>query len=279
MGFQERERGKERRTDEGEAYSFGYASVSAQEKTRLVHEHFDSIAAKYDWMNSLLSLGLHHAWKRKAVAAASLAPGHLVLDGCGGTADLSLLACKTLGEEGRAIVYDMNRAMMQVGQEKVLRSPSAGRVLFVEGDVECMPFPDGTFDAVMVAFGIRNLTHVEDGLIEIHRVLKEQGTFVCLEFSKEITWWFKPLYDVYSFVFMPLAGRILAGSRKAYTYLPESIRVFPTPGELSDVLSGTGFTDVSFTKLTQGIAVVHRATKVRAASAGGQPTTTGRRNP
>jgi demethylmenaquinone methyltransferase/2-methoxy-6-polyprenyl-1,4-benzoquinol methylase len=128
-----------------------------------------------------------------------------------------------------------------------------------------MPFPDGTFDAVMVAFGIRNLTHVEDGLREIHRVLKEQRTFVCLEFSKEITWWFKPLYDVYSFAFMPLAGRILAGSRQAYTYLPESIRLFPTPGELSNALEGIGFTDVSFTKLTQGIAVVHRATKGSAA--------------
>jgi demethylmenaquinone methyltransferase / 2-methoxy-6-polyprenyl-1,4-benzoquinol methylase len=247
--------------DRGPTFSFGFQKVSAREKTNLVHLHFDSIAARYDRMNTLLSFGMHHLWKRAAVRMAGLRPGSRALDVCGGTADLALLGAPTKGMDGRIIVYDMNRAMMEVGRRKAVNAGAGDRILFVEGDAEHLSFTDETFDVAMVAFGIRNLVHPEEGFREMYRVLKRGGTLICLEFSREVDWWFKPLYDFYSFAIMPLLGWIFAGSRKAYTYLPESIRVFATPGELSDALRKIGFQDITYRKLTQGIAVIHRAVK------------------
>jgi demethylmenaquinone methyltransferase / 2-methoxy-6-polyprenyl-1,4-benzoquinol methylase len=241
--------------------SFGFTKVSEKEKIKLVHDHFDSIADKYDWMNSLLSLGLHHPWKRAAVRMAGLGSGHVVLDACGGTADLALLGAPSLGPRGRIIVYDMNRAMMDIGRRKSASAGANDRVLFVEGDIERIAMKEETFDAVMVAFGIRNLVHPEEGFRELFRVLKKGGCLICLEFSPEVASWFKPFYDFYSFAIMPLLGKVLAGSRKAYTYLPESIRLFPSPGELSETLYGLGFSKVTYKKLTHGIAVIHKAEK------------------
>jgi len=159
------------------------------------------------------------------------------------------------------LVYDINRAMMQRGRIKVADSGQAGRILFVQGDAERISFPDGSFDVVMVGFGIRNFVHLQEGLRELHRVLKKGGRFTCLEFSRPDPAWFRALYNFYSFVIMPLAGRILAGTREAYTYLPESIRLFPLPDELSAMLRNIGFSNITYTRLTNGIAVVHRAEK------------------
>jgi demethylmenaquinone methyltransferase / 2-methoxy-6-polyprenyl-1,4-benzoquinol methylase len=247
--------------DRDPSFSFGFQKVSAREKVDLVHHHFDSIAACYDRMNTLLSFGMHHLWKRAAVRMAGVGPGSLVLDVCGGTADLALLGAKRAGEKGRLIVWDMNRAMMEVGKRKAEAAGAGGNILFIEGDAEHLAFPGGTFDVAMVAFGIRNLVHPVVGLEEMYRVLKKGGTLICLEFSRDVSWWFKPLYDFYSFAIMPLLGKIFAGSQNAYTYLPESIRVFATPGELANALRTIGFQDVTYRKLTQGIAVIHGAVK------------------
>jgi demethylmenaquinone methyltransferase/2-methoxy-6-polyprenyl-1,4-benzoquinol methylase len=151
--------------------------------------------------------------------------------------------------------------MMQAGRPKVNRSPAVEHIAFVQGDAEGFCFRDDSFDAVTVGFGIRNFTRLEDGLREIYRVLKPNGRFLCLEFSRPTSRFFNFLYDLYSFVWMPLAGQILAGTRKAYTYLPESIRVFPSPELLVRMLHEVGFSGIACKKLTNGIASVYVAKK------------------
>lgn len=241
--------------------SYGFEKVSAAEKDRLVRDHFTSIARKYDFMNTLLSLGLHYWWKRVTVGQMPMRGEVKILDVCGGTADLALLALKGSPRKARIIVYDINYAMLQAGKDKVNRSGFADQVARIQGDAELMAFPDDTFDGVMVGFGIRNLTHMEKGLAEVFRVLKPGGTFVCLEFSRPTNRLFRSLYDFYSFAVMPLAGRVFAGTRRAYTYLPESIRLFPSPDRLASTLRGLGFRNVAYQRLTNGIAVIHRAEK------------------
>jgi demethylmenaquinone methyltransferase / 2-methoxy-6-polyprenyl-1,4-benzoquinol methylase len=250
-----------KREPEAGTVPFGYRKVAEDEKNRLVKEHFDSIARKYDGMNTLLSFGLHHLWKRKTVKILRSGEGDVILDMCGGTADLALLAARSVGRRGRVVVYDINLAMMEAGRTKVTGSPVGERIRFVQGDGEHISFPDNTFDSVMVGFGVRNMTHMEKGLSEMFRVLKPGGTMVCLEFSKPPGWFFGLLYDLYSFTIMPLAGRLLAGTDKAYTYLPESIRVFPLPDRLADILRDIGFSHVNYKRLTRGIAVIHKGRK------------------
>jgi demethylmenaquinone methyltransferase / 2-methoxy-6-polyprenyl-1,4-benzoquinol methylase len=240
---------------------FGYRRVSAAAKGKLVHQHFDTVARKYDLMNTLLSFGLHHLWKRAAVRMMGLKPGNRVLDVCGGTADLALLAARTMGGTGDVIVYDINWAMMAAGRPKVAASPLARRIGYIQGDAERLSCPDAGFDAAMVGFGIRNLTRPEVGFQEMFRVLKPGGTMMCLEFSRPKTAWFRKLYDFYSFYVMPVMGKIMVGSWDAYTYLPESIRMFSQPEELSAVLTTIGFTQVRYRRLTNGIAVIHLGVK------------------
>jgi demethylmenaquinone methyltransferase/2-methoxy-6-polyprenyl-1,4-benzoquinol methylase len=240
---------------------FGYRQVSAAAKGRLVARHFDTVARKYDLMNTLLSFGLHHLWKRAAVRMMPLKPGDRVLDICGGTADLALRAARAIGGAGRVVVYDINWAMMAAGWPKVAGSALAPRIGYIQGDAELISCPDASFDAAMVGFGIRNLTRPEAGFKEMFRVLKPGGTMMCLEFSKPKTAWFRRLYDWYSFYVMPAVGRIMVGSGAAYTYLPESIRMFSQPEELAAVLTAIGFTRVSYRRLTNGIAVIHLGVK------------------
>jgi demethylmenaquinone methyltransferase/2-methoxy-6-polyprenyl-1,4-benzoquinol methylase len=151
--------------------------------------------------------------------------------------------------------------MLNAGRPKVARSPLAGRILYLQGDAERLSCPDNLFDGAMVGFGIRNLTHPDAGFREMHRVLKPGGRLMCLEFSQPTWAWFRWLYDQYSFYFMPLAGKIMVGSRQAYTYLPQSIRRFAQPADLSAVLEHIGFSQVRFRRLTNGIAAVHLGVK------------------
>ena len=246
--------------DQQTAYC-GYRQVSAAAKGRLVHQHFDTVARKYDLMNTLLSFGLHHLWKRAAVQMMQLKPGMRVLDVCGGTADLALRAARAMGDTGNVIVYDINWAMMAAGWPKVAGSTLAPRIGYIQGDAERLSCPDASFDAAMVGFGIRNLTRPEVGFKEMFRVLKPGGTMMCLEFSRPKTAWFRRLYDLYSFYVMPVIGQIMAGSGDAYTYLPESIRMFSQPEELAAVLTGIGFTRVRYRRLTDGIAVIYLGMK------------------
>jgi demethylmenaquinone methyltransferase / 2-methoxy-6-polyprenyl-1,4-benzoquinol methylase len=244
-----------------ETTHFGYRSVPVREKARYVLRHFNSIALKYDFMNTILSLGFHYLWKRQSVNALGLKPAERVIDVCGGTADLSILAARAVGPKGRVVLVDINRAMMEGGRPKVASAGLADRVSFVQGDAEGMALTGSGFDAAMVGFGIRNVTNMDKGLSEMHRVLRPGGRMMCLEFSLPTSFWFRPLYDFYSFVLMPLAGKILTGNRDAYLYLPESIRKFPSPDDFAAMMRHAGFTKVTYQRLTMGIAVIYIGVK------------------
>ncbi len=239
---------------------FGYQRVAPDEKVRLVQRHFDTVARRYDLMNTLLSFGLHHLWKRQAVRLMGLKPGDRVLDVCGGTGDLALLAARDVSPGGRVVLYDFNRAMIAAGRPKIAAS-GLQNLYSLQGDAQRLSCPDAAFDAAMVGFGIRNLLDMQAGLREMHRVLKPGGVIMVLEFSRPTWGWFRRLYDFYSFAIMPLAGQIAVGSRRAYTYLPESIRLFPSPEELAADLEHIGFSKVSLRRLTNGIAVIHLGVK------------------
>jgi demethylmenaquinone methyltransferase / 2-methoxy-6-polyprenyl-1,4-benzoquinol methylase len=249
-----------RESQEPEAF-FGYQRIPETEKTRWVLRHFNSVAKQYDFMNTLLSFGIHHTWKRAAVNAMGLTPGGRVIDVCGGTGDLSILAARKIGHGGDVTIYDINRAMIVAGREKTANSGVPAPIYAVEGNAEEISFPDKTFDAAMVGYGIRNVTRMKKGFEEMYRVLKPGGTLMCLEFSKPTSRFFRCLYDFYSFHIMPFLGELIVGSRKAYTHLPESIRTFPMPDELRGVLEEIGFKNVWFRRQTNGISVIHIGTK------------------
>lgn len=241
--------------------NFGFERVPEAEKVHRTARHFNTVAAKYDFMNTLLSFGIHYLWKQAAVRMMKLRPGDRVIDVCGGTGDLAVRASRAVGPSGRVVIYDINRKMMMTGRKKISCSSEGRRISFAQGDAESIAFPDQTFDAAMVGFGIRNVTHVDNGFREMYRVLKPGGTMMCLEFSKPTSPVFRFLYDMYSFHVMPFLGDLLVGSRHAYLLLPESIRLFPLPDALSDQLRQIGFRNVAYRRLTNGIAVVHIGVK------------------
>jgi demethylmenaquinone methyltransferase/2-methoxy-6-polyprenyl-1,4-benzoquinol methylase len=166
-----------------------------------------------------------------------------------------------MGPSGFVTVYDINQAMMELGRRKARKASLEDRIRFVQGDAEHISLPDAHFDAAMVGFGIRNVTRMEKGLAEMHRVLKPGGRFLCLEFSQPVSPLFRRLYDFYSFHLMPRIGRLFTGSSQAYRYLPESIRMFPSPRALCALLEQTGFHHVSYRMLSNGIAAIHTGRK------------------
>lgn len=230
-------------------------------KSTTVLKYFNGIASRYDLMNTLLSFGIHHLWKRNTIKACKLKDGDIVLDLCGGTGDLSILASQDTGKNGKVVLYDFSLEMLGSGVEKINKKHLSGIISPVCGDAETISFPDNTFDSALIGFGLRNLTDIERGLKDIHRVLKPGSSLICLEFSQPVLPWFRKFYDFYSSNILPFAGQIITGSREAYTYLHDSIRGFPPPDKLSDIMQQSGFKKVTYERLTNGIAVIHIATK------------------
>ena len=241
---------------------FGIRTYQESEKYKAVMRHFNRVAPKYDFMNSLLSMGIQHVWKRAAIRMLNIRSGEKVLDVCGGTGDLSILAARRTGSDGQVVIFDINRAMIQAGRHKIDPYPELGHISYVQGNAEQITFPGATFDVAMVGFGIRNVTHLKRGFGEMHRVLKPGGRILCLEFSRPVNPLFRSLYDFYSFNIMPLLGELIAGSAESYACLPETIRMFPLPDELTGIFEEIGFEKVRYRSMTNGISVAHVGVKL-----------------
>jgi demethylmenaquinone methyltransferase/2-methoxy-6-polyprenyl-1,4-benzoquinol methylase len=237
---------------------FGFQDVDEGEKARRVRGVFDSVASRYDVMNDVLSMGLHRAWKAYAVAVADVHAGQKVLDIAGGTGDLALAFAKAakVGEPngGEVWLTDINEKMLQTGRDRLLDKGVALPTAVC--DAEKLPFPDGRFDLVSVAFGLRNMTHKETALAEMARVLRPGGRLLVLEFSKPAGPLQAP-YDFYSFKVMPLLGRLIAKDGESYRYLAESIRMHPDQGTLKAMMKAAGFGHVDVHNLAAGIVALH----------------------
>ncbi len=233
---------------------FGFQSVDESEKARHVRTVFDSVAPKYDLMNDLMSLGLHRAWKAYTLLVANLREGDKALDIAGGTGDLALAFSKKVGKTGQVVHTDINLAMLSTGRNRLL---NAGVVLpTLVCDAEKLPFADNYFDLVSVAFGLRNMTHKDVALAEMHRVLKPGGKLLVLEFSK-VAAPLEKVYDWYSFKVLPRLGQLVAGDASSYQYLAESIRMHPGQDELKALMHKGGFGHVDYHNLTGGVAALH----------------------
>ena len=233
---------------------FGFQSVEESDKARHVRGVFDSVASKYDLMNDLMSGGLHRAWKAYTVAVANVREGDQVLDIAGGTGDLALAFSRKVGASGRVVHTDINAAMLGTGRNRLL---DAGVVLpTVVCDAEKLPFGSEQFDLVSVAFGLRNMTHKDQAIAEMCRVLKPGGKLLVLEFSK-VAQPLEKAYDFYSFQILPRLGKLVAGDDASYRYLAESIRMHPSQAELKDLMKKNGFGHVDYHNMTGGVVALH----------------------
>jgi len=238
---------------------FGFETVSEEEKAKKVAGVFTSVASKYDVMNDLMSVGLHRVWKRLAISISGIRKGQRVLDVAGGSADLSRLFLKEVGETGQVVLTDINNAMLRVGRDRLLDEGIATPT--TQCDAEHLPFPDNYFDCVSIAFGLRNVTHKDAALREMYRVLKPGGRVIVLEFSKVA----KPLekaYDFYSFKLLPKMGDLIAKDADSYRYLAESIRMHPGQEELKQMMIDAGLERVEYFNMTGGVVAVHRGYKL-----------------
>jgi demethylmenaquinone methyltransferase / 2-methoxy-6-polyprenyl-1,4-benzoquinol methylase len=233
---------------------FGFQKVDESQKAERVRSVFDSVAARYDVMNDLMSLGLHRAWKAYAVAVSNLREGDHVLDIAGGTGDLARAFAKKVGASGTVVHTDINEAMLRQGRDRLL---DEGLVLPTSiCDAERLPFPAGAFDLVSVAFGLRNMTHKDLALAEMNRVLRAGGRLLVLEFSK-VAPPLEKAYDWYSFKVLPRLGRWVAGDADSYRYLAESIRMHPGQAELKAMMKAAGFGHVDVHNLSAGVVALH----------------------
>ena len=233
---------------------FGFDKVDEADKARRVRGVFDSVAPKYDLMNDVMSMGLHRAWKAYTVAVAHVAEGDQVLDIAGGTGDVAQAFARAVGKSGNVVLTDINETMLRTGRDRLLDAGCA--VPAVVCDAEQLPFPDGHFDLVSVAFGLRNMTHKEVALAEMCRVLKDGGKLLVLEFSR-IARPLSKVYDWYSFRVLPRLGQLIAGDQASYRYLAESIRMHPGQEELKSLMHKNGFGHVDYHNLTGGVAALH----------------------
>jgi len=235
---------------------FGYETVSLDEKAGRVRDVFDSVATHYDIMNDLMSAGLHRLWKRFAIDQAGVRPGQLVLDLAGGTGDLARKLSPQVGPRGHVVLADINAAMLRRGRQRLVDAGIAGNFSIAQVDAQNLPFHDGTFDCITIAFGLRNITDKEAALAAMYRVLKPGGKMLILEFSQPARA-IKPAYDLYSFKVIPFIGKLVASDKDSYQYLAESIRMHPDQEELISMMQQTGFERCRYHNLAAGIVALH----------------------
>jgi demethylmenaquinone methyltransferase/2-methoxy-6-polyprenyl-1,4-benzoquinol methylase len=233
---------------------FGYETVDEASKAARVAGVFHSVAARYDLMNDLMSAGLHRIWKAFTIGQAAVRPGMRVLDVAGGTGDLARAFARRVGPQGEVWLTDINGSMLTVGRDRLVDDGCLQPA--VQCDAEALPFPDGYFDRVTVAFGLRNMTHKERALAEMRRVLKPGGRLLVLEFS-QVRKALAPLYDLYSFSVLPWLGKRVAGDEASYRYLAESIRMHPDQETLKTMMEEAGFSRVRYFNLTGGVVALH----------------------
>ncbi|MFT3755198.1 MAG: bifunctional demethylmenaquinone methyltransferase/2-methoxy-6-polyprenyl-1,4-benzoquinol methylase UbiE [Pseudoxanthomonas sp.] len=241
---------------------FGFRDVAARDKQKMVAGVFTSVAGNYDLMNDLMSLGIHRVWKRYFVATAQVRRGDRVLDLAGGTGDIAALLKPRVGDEGEIVLGDINAGMLSVGRDRLTNRGLVAGLDYVQCNAEALPFPDGSFDLVTIAFGLRNVTDKDAALREMHRVLKPGGQARVLEFSEVTADWFKPVYDFHSFKVLPKLGKLFANDADSYQYLAESIRKHPPQEELKAMMAEAGFARARYKNLSGGIVAIHDGYKV-----------------
>jgi demethylmenaquinone methyltransferase/2-methoxy-6-polyprenyl-1,4-benzoquinol methylase len=244
----------------GQTTHFGFKDVALEDKQTLVNDVFHSVASRYDLMNDLMSMGLHRVWKDLMINALNPPRGDrpfALLDVAGGTGDIAFRAAKAAGPGFRATVCDINSDMLGVGRERAAARHLDDRVSFVEGNAEALAFPNNTFDAYTIAFGIRNVPRIDLALGEAFRVLKPGSRFLCLEFSTVDMPGLDRMYDLFSFKVIPPLGRAVTGDAESYRYLVESIRKFPRPNAFAEMIRAAGFSRVSWQSLSGGIVALH----------------------
>lgn len=239
--------------------SFGFKAVPESEKASLVRGVFDSVASRYDVMNDLMSVGLHRLWKREMVSWLNPQDGMHIVDVAGGTGDIAQrLRAKA---DCQVTVVDINEEMVSEGRNRAIDSASVEGVHWACGNAESLPLPSGAFDAYTIAFGIRNVTHIDVALKEALRVLRPGGRFLCLEFSTVTVEFLQKFYDAYSFHVIPKIGKQVTGDEEAYRYLVESIRRFPNQETFAEMMRDAGFGNVQYRNMNAGVVAIHSGRK------------------
>ena len=236
---------------------FGYEVIDKEEKSKKVNAVFDSVATNYDLMNNLMSMGLHHVWKKILIETTTLKAKSKILDIAAGTADLSIEFLKR-NKDFEVFHTDINLSMLKEGRKKLINKGKITPSILC--DAEALPFPNNFFDCVTIGFGLRNMTNKEQALKEIYRVLSPGGKIVILEFSK-IWKPFRKIYDNFSFKILPKLGKLFAKDENSYKYLVESIRMHPDQKKLLELLKAEGFEKTSFINLSAGIVAIHKGYK------------------
>ena len=239
---------------------FGFQQVDVDQKQGLVKGVFDSVASNYDLMNDVMSLGTHRLWKNYTIASSNVSKGDKVLDIAGGTGDLAIKFRKKVGDSGKVILSDINGSMLEEGRKNLINHGVID-VDFIQANAESLPFKDNTFDCVSIAFGLRNVTHKNIALKQMHRVLKKGGSLLVLEFSKVENEMLEKIYDAYSFNLIPKLGQFFANDEDSYQYLAESIRKHPDQEALKTMALDAGFGFCEYHNLSGGIVALHKAIK------------------
>jgi demethylmenaquinone methyltransferase/2-methoxy-6-polyprenyl-1,4-benzoquinol methylase len=241
---------------------FGYRDVPIGDKEKLVGHVFTSVARKYDVMNDLMSFGVHRLWKRWFAATSGVRAGDHVLDLAGGTGDIAALLLARVGTSGSVILGDINAAMLHTGRDRLLDRGFVRNLHYAQLNAQALPFADASFDAVTIAFGLRNVTDKDAALREMYRVLRVGGRALILEFSSVRSPLLKPLYEFHSFEILPRLGAFIADDAESYRYLAESIRKHPDQATLKAMMESAGFASVGVNNLSAGIVAIHRGYRI-----------------